>query len=82
MLRELLDGPDWAGYHLEGQLMLADLGTKGVPADRVRHLMQLMGLHRPVSAQSTSSTSPRMVKHMLAMTMIIALVPETEALGN
>ena len=77
-LRELLDGPDWMSYHLDGHLMLADLGTKGVPSDRFWHLMQLMGLHRPVDVPAPRG-SPEKVKQMIAMMMIVALLPEAEA---
>ena len=81
MLRELLDGPDWMSYHLDGHLMLADLGTKGVPSDRFWHLMQLMGLHRPVDVPAPRG-SPEKVKQMIAMMMIVALLPEAEASGT
>ena len=79
MLRELLDGPDWTSYHLEGHLMLADLGTKGVPADRFWHLMQLMGLHRPVADRAPSRVATERVKQMLAMMMIVAFPLESAA---
>ena len=51
MLRELLDGSDWTGYHLEGNLMLADIGTKGLPAERFWQLMQLWGWTDPLGYQ-------------------------------
>ena len=79
MLRELLDCPAWTAYHLEGKLMLADLGTKGLAADRFWFLMQLMGLDRPVGRLSSSAASPQQVKKMIALMMIVALFPEAEA---
>ena len=82
MLRELLDGSDWTGYHLEGNLMLADIGTKGLPAERFWQLMQLMGLDRPVVSPGMSRSSPEKVKRMLALMMIVALMPEVEAAGE
>ena len=86
MLRELLECEGWTAFHLEGTMMLADIGTKGLTSDKFWALMQMMGLDRPVSqgvssaaTSSTSAISKDQVKQVLAMMMIVALLPEAEA---
>ena len=81
LLRELLDLPSWQAYHLEGDLMVADLGTKGLAADRFFYLLNLMGLHRPSSSSASSSTTrtPQQVKKLVAVLMMLALIPQAAA---
>ena len=79
MLCELLDCPGWTAYHLEGNLMLADLGTKGLSSDRFWFLMQMMGLDRPVQRESSPAMTADKVKRMIAMMMIVALFPGADA---
>ena len=80
LLRELLDTPSWLAFHIEGNLMVSDIGTKGLAADRFFFLMNLMGLSRPVRSSTSSATrSPEQIKKLVAALMLMALIPLAEA---
>ena len=85
LLRELLDQNSWQSFHLEGTAMLADLGTKSLASDRYHFLMHKMGLERPAVETSKAklvSSSGRVPPEMIALLMLLALVPEVEAMDN
>ena len=81
LLRELLDLPSWQAYHLEGDMMVANIGTKGLNADRFFYLLKLMGLNRPSCSSTPAPTTrtPEQVKRLIAVLMMMALMPQVAA---
>ena len=46
LVRELLELPSWSAHHVDGRIMIADLGTKALPADRFNQLVDRMRVIR------------------------------------
>ena len=72
MIRELLEFPDWVAYHIDGRLMIADLGTKPLSSDRFAFLVDKMRVVR--KRRTVTGADPVQVKKLLALLCLVSLV--------
>ena len=79
MIRELLEFPDWMVYHVEGRLMLADLGTKALPADRFGFLVDRMRVLRRRHTETTRTTTSNQAKKLIILLCLASVVERAEA---
>ena len=79
LVRELLELPDWVSHHLEGRIMLADLGTKALAADRFSLLVDRMRVLRKRHGEKALKPAAEHVKRLLMLLCLTALVEHGEA---
>ena len=79
MIRELLEFPDWMVYHVEGRLMLADLGTKALAADRFGFLVDRMRVLRRRYTETTRATSSSQAKKLMLLLCLASVAERAEA---
>ncbi|CAE7031319.1 RE2 [Symbiodinium sp. CCMP2592] len=79
MIRELLELPNWCAYHVDGKVMLADLGTKALAADRFNMLVDRMRVVRTRSTASTKSLTAGQAKKLMMVLCLAAMVEHGEA---
>ncbi|CAE7580175.1 RE2, partial [Symbiodinium sp. CCMP2456] len=80
MIRELLEFPDWVAYHLDGRLMIADLGTKPLSSDRFAFLVDKMRVVR--KSRIVTGADPVQVKKLLALLCLVSLVDGARGAGT
>ncbi|CAE7234210.1 RE1, partial [Symbiodinium necroappetens] len=77
LIRELLEQADWTAHHVDGRVMLADLGTKALSADRFGFLAERMRVVRKRCPDTKSSaTRPEPVKKLLLLLWLASLVEQ------
>ena len=79
LIRELLELPDWVANHIDGRIMLADLGTKALASDRFSMLVDRMRILRKHHGGVTQKSGPAHVKRLLTLLCLTALVERGEA---
>ena len=79
MVRELLESGDWMVFHTEGRLMLADLGTKALPADRFGFLVDRMRVLRKRYNEVGRAMAPAQTKKLIILLCLASVVEQTEA---
>ena len=79
MIRELLELPNWCAYHVDGKVMLADLGTKALAAERFNMLVDRMRVVRTRYSGPTRVLSASQAKKLIAVLCVAAMVERGEA---
>ena len=79
LVRELLELPDWIAHHVDGRIMLADLGTKALASDRFNLLVDRMRVLRKRQDGERKRVEPAHVKKLLTLLCLTALVECGEA---
>eukprot|EP00439_Symbiodinium_sp_Y106_P014321 s8640_g2.t1 len=79
LVRELLELPDWIAHHVDGRIMLADLGTKALASDRFNLLVDRMRVLRKRQGGERKRVEPAHVKKLLTLLCLTALVECGEA---
>ena len=78
MIRELFELLDWMGYHVDGRIMLADLGTKPLPADRFGFLVDRLRVLRKRFSCATKTAAPLQIKRLITLFCLTSLVERAD----
>ena len=83
LIRELLEQEDWVAHHVDGRVMLADLGTKALAADRFGFLADRMRVTRKRCQEAATSTArPEPVKKLLLLLWLASLVEQANGVST
>ncbi|OLQ15613.1 Copia protein [Symbiodinium microadriaticum] len=79
LVRELLEQADWTAHHTEGHVMLADLGTKALAADRFAFLTEKMRVVRKRHHDTKEpANKPARVKKLMLLLCLASLVEQAD----